>query len=844
MRIDIEDIIDQQVLGSTDSKEPWDNYNQNEVYFKPNKILADRWDKVYDYRLLVIDANSHAIIQTSGNPALDAVSTFNFYSLGGEAVNIDGALQQWEFILPITPQSLSIDDQYSIVTTPTLRGIIEEHNGVKFRMISVSTTTGVWRERFSLDQPESLSSTGFGSLIKDVFANTIESATNIANSFNSLTSILDGSHPKSNNAINYEITGDRLKTTGYYKALQLQQFIEQYAIAKKDPKNRNWRLVFDMPKLNQSYVVTPMAFSLKKSSEKPNEHSVSFQLKAWKRIDLNSTGFDIPPNIRPLSDPGFLTGTLNKLHAARNVLGDVKNLVQAAKGDILAPFEILRQATLFIKDLAGVAVSVIDLSKDLISGDLFKSALKDALANLNSAKLQLESSLSDKENSAISSSKKFKIVNEGQPFQAQAISSKDLDPALNSLFEDPDRFPRLLALITMDNLNLGDDLQEQVEQQTESVRDTTVATINEWKENLLSLTESLAVSLGASDTASTRSIPMSVDEYEILNVLYEVIQSFDSLTARKTIDDNRIARTSQDNLLAIGGVPDSVDINTITSKLLVPVPYKATIEEISARYLNDPDRWNEIAELNNLREPYIDETGVTLNLTSNAESRSFNILRTNLFIGQKITLSSDIVQPFIRKIINIKELGETSLLVTVDGLANLDSLKLVNNAKMKAYLPGTVNSQNQIFIPSTQQAMEDDRTFIPFQYKDNQLVAISKIDFLLDETGDLALDANGDVKLAAGITNLNQAFKMKLLSAKGSIMRNPSYGLGLEPGVMGSDLDLGVLAATFEDMIKDDPRFTGYDKAELVLNGPKLQGNFKVRIASNGGILPASYILE
>jgi len=453
-RIAWENFASAAMGGGGSSKEPWYDYNTDEVYFKPYKIQGERWTGTYDYRLLVVDAGSNQVISTSGKAGF-GTTDFNFYNEGGESFVVEGNLTRWEYILPISPQNLNISDTYAIANTPTLRGINEEHNGVKYKQISVRATTGIWKDRPSLDEGNK-SSSGLEGFLRSTFGNTISAAEDIADGFNSFLSVLGGGHPKASSAVSYVMTAEAEKTTGYYKALQLQQFIEQYAIAKNDPANRDWRLVFDMPKLNQTYVVTPQNFVLSKSSDKPNEHMINFNFKAWKRIDLNGWGVGDDNYIPPLDEPGWLQRALGTIRSARAVLGDAKNLITAVRGDLVAPFEVLRQASLFVKDLAGVATSTGDLIEDVFKGDLFEDAWKDALASLTTAGLINREEFSDGENAAIDAAVSLKVVNENQPFKAGqgtsqstkattgGLTDADLNPALSSLKQDKDKFFSLL----------------------------------------------------------------------------------------------------------------------------------------------------------------------------------------------------------------------------------------------------------------------------------------------------------------------------------------------------------------------------------------------------------------
>jgi hypothetical protein len=215
----------------------------------------------------------------------------------------------WIFTLPITPQQLNITDQYAINTSATLRGIIEEHGGIRFKNITASGTMGVWPFRTEISHNESSNST-----LSALFGGTIESAGSVIGQFNRTINTITSSHPANPpKTTRPESGGGGLVSTGYYCAMALQRFLEQYVEAKKDPNNAHWRLVFDIPKQNQSFVVTPVQFVWQQNANKPLEILYTMQFKAWRRIQLDA---GIPIETKPkisLLEADFLTKALNTI---------------------------------------------------------------------------------------------------------------------------------------------------------------------------------------------------------------------------------------------------------------------------------------------------------------------------------------------------------------------------------------------------------------------------------------------------------------------------------------------------------------------------------------------------
>jgi hypothetical protein len=336
---------------------------------------------------------------------------------------------------------------------------------------------------------------------------------------------------------------------------------------------------------------------------------------------------------------------------------------------------------------------------------------------------------------------------------------------------------------------------------------------------------------------------MTVDEYAILNSLYDVIQAIDSITATNELDEGRTESAFEfvGSLAAASEIP----FEGSDSKVRLPVPFGLNMEQIAARYLGNPDRWIEIATLNSLRSPYIDEDGFFYSLLSNADGRQFNIsTNENLFVGQKIVLSSLTQPQTTRRIINIEKISATNYLITVDGLDNLDVFTFSDNAKMRAFLPGTVNSQDQIFIPSEAPATDTVLSRPIPATKGDPLVGLSKVDWLLTESGDIATDSYKDFKLSFGMTNIMQALKMKFATPPNRLLKHPNYGAGLTHGVSAADLSGQDVVQQIIRSIQDDPRFGDILNLTISKKGPTFEVNLAVALADGSGIFPINFVLN
>lgn len=826
---------------------PWSNVTAN-PFFQYLTIKPNNWDQLFPYRLLVIDAsNANTVVNGSSTASVTVIG-----SNTSPIVDYTALGQQWIFTLPISPNQLSITDPFAITNTPTLRGILEEHSGSRYKIINASGTMGVWPYKASMDTAASSSSS---SVIQSLFGGTIEAASNVVSQIsNVIQAATTGSTLTKPTSKRPEDTSQGLSSTGWYMAQSLQQFLEQYANAKKDPANAGWRLVLDMPKQNQSFVVTPVQYVWQQNANKPLEVGYTMQFKAWRRIDLQQSVQTSTTSATPLTT-GILQQILNTLSAASSAVSASMDLISAVRSDVEEPISILKQTTLLVKDMAGAITTAADLPSQ-VQQDYSSAIATYLVSNQNSI---LSQNTADAIKTAIVTLSQASSNTEGLSSAAvasgqlgsAAAAAQSINPAYN-VFSDPDRNFDLINLAPIHSLTLTSAQQNTVDQIIDAARQTTVAQLKTFRGKILTLATQISNNYGAGDAyysqvyglaaPTTRSTPMSITEFQILKNLYDVLNSYDLLTATTAIDD----RNQQSNMDFVAGLAadSGIAFNVPGSKILAPVPYGLTVEGIAQRYLGDAQRWIEITTLNNLREPYIDESGFQYSLLSNATARQITIGSIdNLSIGQTVYMISATQIASARTILGIKTLSDTSYLITLDGLANLNNYLLSDMAYLKAYLPGTVNSQQKIYIPSDLAAPTGASIIQPASTTSDPLTGISKVDWLMTDSGDIATNNYGDFRYSYGITNILQALKIKMMTEKGKVLLHPDFGLGVKVGTINSQIDVQALYNSINTQIQADPRFSGVQKLQIQLNGPVLTINLGVTITGKTGVFPVTFAL-
>lgn len=826
---------------------PWSDINS--PFFTYLDPKGELWDKLVPYRLIVIDTFENNEVVNGNAPKEVTVNP-----LGNGTLAFTPMDQSWQFILPITPQQLSITDAYSINTSATLRGILEEHSGVRFKNISIQGTFGVWPGRDSIVNPP-----GTPSALQSIFGGTIAAAQNVASQFQTvINAATTGSLASKPTTIRPGDPTDSEKGlgTGYYQTLMLQQFLEQYAEAKRDPDNAGWRLVFDIPKQNQSFIVTPVGFTWNENANRPEEINYNLQFKAWRRINLKDNLVSQPLQVTPLS-PGILQKILNTIQAAQNTAAAATNLIGAVRSDVDNVLNIIRQTGVFVKQLAGVALAVSDLPAQLVSDT--KSTISEFLSTINPNNLFGSAATDNTTLTNLANIKSLNQINEGLSSSAvsggqlgsnSAVSSK-LNPS-NTVFSNPLQNPLLFSQVPVNSLSLNTAQQTSLQNELNTVNSFTVNDLKIMQATILTTATQLSNSFGGGDAyystlfnqpaPITSTQPMTLDQYDILQSFYELVQAYDVLTATTQLDSNQILNNME--FVSALAQTSNIEFSISNSKIQVPVPHGLTIEQIAMRYLGDPQRWLEIATLNFLQEPYIDENGFQYPLLSNADGRNVVVGSSqDLFIGQTVFILANTQTAVARTILDIITLSQTSFLLTLDGLPNLDGFTVINQAYIQAYLPGTVNSQNVIWMPSSLQTPAYDQISIPSSVANVDLVGLSKVDLLLTPTGDLAINNTGDWQLAAGITNLIQALTIKFSTGLGTSLLDPGFGLGVKAGTMVSDTSAAIIFNEINNLITADPRFSGISGLQVSIQPPNLIISLGVSLSGLRGVFPVSFQL-
>ena len=791
------------------------------------EIDGSRWNKLYPYCLILARAKT----DTSGATSY---------------------VQQARFVLPIAPEQLQIQAPPAIILTKTLGGVVEEHNGIPFRTIIVQGTTGVFPLRTSVVNNNSPGIGGSG-----LFAGTLQAVKqtsgvfqDVANQFNSVFSTT-GAQPKNSTIA---LDEKELQGTGYYQFMLLRRFLEGYAEAKK-VGNTDLRLIFAVYKEKKGYVVTPMAFNLRRDVSSPLRYRYDLQFKSWHQVDpstlTNGSGgiFDVA-DLR-----STMSRILDTLVASQRLILSAVSIVNAVRADVQKVLNIVRQAVLAVKLAIGAVVAVIDLPRQLImavqemvisSWMLLKNAIvgsgQDSLLGALAAYSATQQQGTLRGRPHLTPPPPRPLVNqsglERPPSPLDGIFANPYTKASNDF----------LSLITLDKLEIPDAVQRQIDVEYTRVSEFRAADYARMRDTITEAAVSISDTVGASDaqfnstysnpTLSTTRTP-NLEDFTILYAINDIIGALNELAAVPEVATNN----TMDYVAGIAA-QSGIAFQKATSKYAIPYPYDFSLERVASRYLKDPDRWIEIATLNGLREPYIDEVGFDVSLLANGNLSEIVISdATNLKISQPVWIQSAFVNREKRHIVNINEIAANNVVVTLDGPADLDRYKVAAHAYIHAFLPDTVNSQQMIYIPSDIPVADNSELAkIPGIDVFDDLLEVGGVDILLTSDNDLTVTNDGDCRLAYGMAALVQRAKMTLGTPQGTLMRHPTYGLPIQIGQSIADLDLEGLSSACRGVFAADPAFDGVSTVSIAVQGPTVAINLGIYV--KGQDLPISLAIE
>jgi hypothetical protein len=823
-----------------DNVSPFLKQEDSPFYGLSDDIDALRWDKAFPYQLMILKA-SQGQAQMVGLPEEAFSSGAVIESSPSET---SYSVTPFRFTLPIPPQELSVNMPIASTVEATLSGIVEQHNGSPFRDIVLSGTTGVTPIKNSAS-PSDITNPILNQIRSSIFPGT--QTFNLGTAIQSIRftrlNVNDGLTTSDDGTDNNKIPA---KSTGYYQYRLLQRFIEAYVELKKKDidinikgtayKTRDLRLALCIWKDEAVYLCSGVQFNTKRSSLKPIEYTFTLQLKAWKRIKLDESGpFDFA-HVPPARQANAFNRMLGVIREASTTLEQSKDLIQAVIQDPLKRVgELARETGHFLKVTQGMGEMISDLPNTLKNECITIMKETNQWAALRKMFPELEPYPASQFQSDIGRVRR------------NAIPPRQLT-ADESLRGNVDA---TMSKISPDNLKLPRSTRERLQNERNKLKSQTRLDFEQKRDEIRQASNDFANAIGAGDDTfnltynsgsnSTTRVPTDA-EYGILYSMNDVAIVLDQLASSTSIDPKIPSSLEYMAGLALGaGIAFKVPI----SKFAVPFPYGHTLEQIAVIYLGNANRWMEIAALNGLRAPYIDEQGFSLSFLVNGDGNKLYVSdKTNLYINQTCWISSINKNRSKRRITNMREVYMGFNEITVDGAPDLDTYLLSAGSVLEAFLPGTVNSQQTLYIPSDKAAPPDYETkSIPGIDELDPLLQVSGIDLLLTQDGDLAITEDGDCRLSYGLQNIVQTVKLALTTPQGALPQHPGYGIDLGIGDNTADVNVKDLAKRISAMFSGDSTFNGVTSINIQKKGSYIEVTLVLDIKGVSQNVPITFTL-
>lgn len=768
-------------------------------FYVQDAINPELWDQYTPYQLVIVRASTEG-----GSTRYEPT--------------------RWRFTLPIPPQELSKTTPFATNIQATLSGMSIQHGGAPYRDISLQGTTGVNPER---NRGEALKQRQPSQAI---FAGTVSAA----NLTKSAAKKLDGSNNirlnVSQGLTKQSNDPDRIQetTTGYYQMRLMEQFLESYIALKTGNKPdqedligldpRFLRLAFCMWKDEAVYLVEPLTFVKKRSAGSPMEYTFQLSLRAYKRIQLSFGPPPLDEHKFVKREPNAIAEIFNRFRVAREILTRLNDVLQSFISDPANLLnESLREVSLFLGEVSGLRSTV-----DSYPEDIKKSFEAVVSSNWQTMRTRFQVS---------------------QGLDRTLASGQSLDSIQRQEFERV-----VLSKLTPDAVRVPNGVKAKIQAENSRVQKLTRSDFEKTRNLLIQTSADFADRIGAGDAkfneiygrASEIADREPTDsEMDVLFAINESIILLNHLAASSQIDPPQPSSLEYVAGLAEGS---GIAFKVPRSKFAVPFPYGSTLERLALQYLGDANRWHEIATLNGLREPYIDEEGFTLPLIANGSEHTIVVASVNnLHLNQTVWILSNTVRSKKRHILRIQTISPVYHILTLDGDPDLHQFTTAASARLEAFLPGTVNSQQVIYIPSDVEAPEDPGTkAVPGVDVFDPLLKVGGVDLLLTPDGDLAITPDGDCRLAYGLTNIIQTIKLALTTPKGALLQHPDFGLGLPLGVSTADVDAEEFLKAAKDLFARDPMFSGVRAATVIKEGSVLKLTLDVGIAGASQFIPVT----
>lgn len=501
-------------------------------------------------------AGLETVLAFGGKIAVENWNKTSQYSFVVEAPAGSANSPFGEFTLPLNPSELNQDETFAISLKTTQGGTVVQHGGNRYKDLIISGTTGIAPFR------------GAGGVQKSTGKAIFQP--------------------------------DQLKyRSGYEVFLSLRNWFRayyQYKNVNHTADAKKLRLIFRNFKDGEFLIVELIKFGLKRSSTRRYLYDYNLQFKVLGHVDFRPK--DEPLGFLNKVD-NFINSAVDKIDTARGVFMRSQDILRQVESTYEnAVLEPLRKTSMAAKAFLGIGTVAADMGKKVVSSTVTEAAALGILLGIVNNPSTSGSNASLVQKSLSRAQNQARVGGSAGNAQSSLLGLFDKSDALMSV--DSSAFPEsslnALALEQEQALALPRSFYENAISELKRVRDNAIdkfALGDPDYDAFFNRTPTLSAEPGKTITD---------DEVALLDAFNQAIKGLEEFLA-----SNAIFKSTYDQRIA--DVNDKFDdeISLIAEKAVkeLIMPTNTDLERIALRELGDSSRWVEIAELNNLKPPYV-----------------------------------------------------------------------------------------------------------------------------------------------------------------------------------------------------------------------------------------------
>ena len=596
-----------------------------------------------------------------------------------------------EFQLPLAPTKINQVEHFAISIKPTQGGTVVSHSGNKYKTLVISGTTGIQPFR------------GAGGVEKST-----------------------------GNAI---FQPDEFKyKSGYEVFIHLRNYFKAYYEFKKNVRGpdggQNLRLVFKNYKDGEFLIVELLDFQMDRQAGKPFLYDYNMTFKVLGHFNFVNKDDNIDEFSKKLNQAAEIMDRARGVFLrSQDILRQIESTYEST---VLEP---VRKASLAIKAFQGIGPTAMDMGNRMITKTMTSVAALGILGKMEG--FRTEVAVGNAPSNAILDNIKISSKTEATLNPARSVINLNEGLSLLAPEDFPETTQTELQQEMTDAQTLPRSFYEQALEDLQRVKNNAEDFFGLGSDEYDDLFDR------TSTVQADVSKVITDEEFDILEAFNLAIRGLQNILASDTLFKSNFDERIN---TILNSFENQITLRALPAVRQIIMPQNTDLEKLAQIHLANSTRWVEIAELNDLRAPYViqDMSDTTSNVVHPGDTILIPISPTNGFSqlpeGKEITSGPELSELE-------RSLG-TDLKVTDDfdlALGNNGDLQIVRGAEnvaqavvlKLAYEPGEVMRS-----PGLGVGLGTGKKFPPLsKIKDNLVRSLSQ-DPRIDKVENLRLERN------------------------------------------------------------------------------------------------------